>query len=58
MLKEGYNVAIVDDLSNFHVSALDRIEKLAREYDDAAGQRNPSLYSHQLDYHTVPLRQN
>ncbi|KAK4984018.1 hypothetical protein LTR50_006857 [Elasticomyces elasticus] len=56
LLKEGYNVVIVDDLSNSFSSVFDRINFLAAEHCQATGQRLPSLKLHCMDYRSPSLR--
>lgn len=56
LLKEGYNVAVVDDLSNAYDTVVDRIMKLASEHCHAAGRKVPSLNFHNLDYKSSAMR--
>lgn len=56
LLKEGYNVVLVDDLSNAYDSVVERIEKLASEHCHAAGRKVPTLNFHQMDYKSSAMR--
>lgn len=56
LLKEGYNVVVVDDLSNSYENVLGRIRLLATEYCTAEGKRVPSLHFRQLDYRSPTMR--
>lgn len=50
LLKEGYNVLVIDDLSNSYKEVLHRIETLAMEYFTAKEKPMPTLHFRQLDY--------
>lgn len=56
LLKEGYNVVLVDDLSNAYDSVIERVEKLAAEHCHAAGRKVPTLNFHKLDYKSSGMR--
>lgn len=57
LLKEGYNVIVVDDLSNSFDNVVGRIEKLALQYRRAHGLMMPVLRFHKLDYRSSAMRQ-
>lgn len=50
LLKAGYNVLIVDDLSNSFDTVLEKIRKLATKYCQGLGREMPALHFHKLDY--------
>ena len=50
LLKEGYNVIVIDDLSNCFENVLDRIRLLAADHCRSNGIFLPSLRFHKLDY--------
>jgi UDP-glucose 4-epimerase len=56
LLKEGYNVLVVDDLSNSYEDVLDRVSTLATEYCTAHGKHVPALHYRQLDYRSPAMR--
>lgn len=56
LLKEGYNVVVVDDLSNSYENVLDRVRTLATEYCTAQGKHVPALHFRQLDYRSPAMR--
>lgn len=56
LLQQGYNVIIVDNLSNCYEGTLSRIRKLAREYCRCEGLMMPSLRFHKLDYRSPLMR--
>ncbi|KAF2751546.1 NAD(P)-binding protein [Sporormia fimetaria CBS 119925] len=56
LLKEGYNVLIIDDLSNSYENVLDRIKALASEHFAAQGKAMPSLHFQHLDYRSPAMR--
>jgi UDP-glucose 4-epimerase len=56
LLKEGYNVLVVDDLSNSYQSVISSITKLASEYCSLVGRTMPSLVFHELDYRSSSMR--
>lgn len=57
LLKEGYNVLVVDDLSNSFEHVLDNVRKLASEYCSKLGLPTPLLKLHQFDYRSSWMRQ-
>jgi UDP-glucose 4-epimerase len=56
LLKEGYNVIVVDDLSNSYGDVLSRIAKLAQQDCSAKGQKMPYLKFHHCDYRSPEMR--
>lgn len=56
LLKEGYNVIVVDDLSNSYNEVLDRIKKLANEHYAVKGGVVPIIRSHYVDYRSPQMR--
>lgn len=56
LLKAGYNVIIVDDLSNSFDTVFSRIQKLATEYCRKNGRSMPLLHFHKLDYRSTSMR--
>jgi UDP-glucose 4-epimerase len=50
LLKAGYNITIIDNLSNSYESAFDRIEALARQYNETECQPMPQMRFHEVDY--------
>jgi UDP-glucose 4-epimerase len=56
LLKEGYNVVVVDDLSNSYENVLDRVKLLAGEYCAAQATKMPALHFRQLDYRSPAMR--
>ncbi|KAI7534650.1 hypothetical protein KC331_g12448, partial [Hortaea werneckii] len=56
LLKDGYNVIVVDDLSNSYESVLDKVRNLAKKYHSEAGSKTPSLSFHKLDYRSPLMR--
>ena len=56
LLKAGYNVVLVDDLSNAYDSVIERVESLAAEHCHAAGRKVPTLNFHKLDYKSSAMR--
>lgn len=56
LLKENYNVLIVDDLSNSYESVLHRIKGLAAEHFATQGKSMPALHFRQLDYRNPAMR--
>lgn len=56
LLQEGYNVIVVDDLSNSYINVLDRIKLLAKDYCHQRGLVNPTLRFHKLDYRTSAMK--
>jgi UDP-glucose 4-epimerase len=56
LLKENYNVLIIDDLSNSYQSVLHRIKALATEHFAAQDRSMPALHFRQLDYRSPCMR--
>jgi UDP-glucose 4-epimerase len=56
LLKENYNVLIIDDLSNSYESVLHRIKTLATEYFATQERPMPALHFRQLDYRSPCMR--
>lgn len=56
LLKAGYNVIIVDDLSNSFDSVFTRVQKLAAKYCHEQGRQMPALHFHKLDYRSTSMR--
>jgi UDP-glucose 4-epimerase len=56
LLKEGYNVIVVDDLSNSYQSTISSITKLTAEYCSSIGRAVPDLIFHELDYQSPSMR--
>lgn len=56
LLKENYNVLIIDDLSNSYESVLHRIKALAAEHFAAQDRSMPALHFQQLDYRSPCMR--
>lgn len=56
LLKAGYNVIIVDDLSNSFDSVFTRIQKLAATHFHLSGRDMPALHFHKLDYRSSSMR--
>jgi UDP-glucose 4-epimerase len=58
LLKVGYNVVIIDNLSNSYRSVFDRIEVLAREYSQLQCRPTPLMRFHEADYRDeIAMRQ-
>jgi UDP-glucose 4-epimerase len=55
LLKEGYNVIVVDNLSNCFESVLDRIRLLAANHCRHNGVSLPTLRLHKLDYNSPAM---
>lgn len=53
LLKSGYNVIIIDDLSNAFLSVLDRVRLLAQRHHLNQGTECPTLHLHDFDYRNV-----
>lgn len=53
LLKAGYNVIVIDDLSNSFSTVLDRVRFLAQRHHDTAGSKCPSLHLHDVDYRNI-----
>ncbi|KAF7539111.1 hypothetical protein G7Z17_g12501 [Cylindrodendrum hubeiense] len=56
LLKAGYNVIIVDDLSNSFHSVFTRVRKLAENHCKANGLNMPLLHFHKVDYRSKSMR--
>lgn len=56
LLNEGYNVLVVDDLSNSFETVLGRIKSLAAETCAIEGRSAPALHFRQLDYRSPLMR--
>ncbi|KAG8628176.1 hypothetical protein KVT40_004049 [Elsinoe batatas] len=56
LLKEGYNVIVVDDLSNSFENVLDNVRQLASEWCSKQGLQVPVLKLHQFDYRSQWMR--
>lgn len=56
LLKSGYNVIIVDDLSNSFDSVFTKIQKLAAKHCHDQGRKMPTLHFHKLDYRSTSMR--
>jgi UDP-glucose 4-epimerase len=56
LLKEGYNVVVVDDLSNAFRNVLDTVEFLAAEHCRANGRVTPQLKFHEADYKSPVMK--
>lgn len=56
LLKEGYNVLVIDNLSNSYENVLDRIRILANECLSKQGKPMPDLRFRQLDYRSALMR--
>lgn len=56
LLQEGYNVVVVDDLSNSFSPVLDRIKLLGQDYCRSNGLITPTLRFHKLDYKSSSMK--
>jgi UDP-glucose 4-epimerase len=56
LLKEGYNVVVVDNMSNSHDSAFTNIQRLASKHWTSKGQASPDLKLHKADYRSPMMR--
>lgn len=56
LLKSGYSVIVVDDLSNSYASVLTRIIKLAKAYYAAQNTIMPTIKFHRLDFRSKAMR--
>ncbi len=54
LLKSGYNVIIIDDLSNSFQTVFDRVRLLAQRYHQTQGTECPTLQLHDIDYRNIP----
>ncbi|KAK3681895.1 hypothetical protein LTR37_020788 [Vermiconidia calcicola] len=57
LLQEGYNVLVVDDLSNSFEEVLSRITQLATIHWQAKGKKMPALQFAKMDYRTTAMHQ-
>lgn len=56
LLKAGYNVIIVDDLSNSFHSVFTNIRLIAEKYCRQHGRTMPSFHFHKLDYRSKSMK--
>ncbi|KJZ79798.1 hypothetical protein HIM_00512 [Hirsutella minnesotensis 3608] len=56
LLKAGYNVVIVDNLSNSFESVFSRIQTLAAAHYRATGGSMPALHLHKIDYQSKAMQ--
>lgn len=56
LLKAGYNVVIVDNLSNSFETVFSRIRALAAKHYHGTGRAIPALCFHKLDYRSKAMR--
>ncbi|KAK7432310.1 hypothetical protein QQZ08_001257 [Neonectria magnoliae] len=56
LLKSGYNIIIVDDLSNSFHSVFTRVRKLAETHCHETGNFMPMLHFHKVDYRSKSMR--
>lgn len=56
LLKENYNVLLIDDLSNSFESVLHRIKTLAQEHFANLNRCMPELHFHRVDYRHPSMR--
>jgi len=56
LLKAGYNVVIVDNLSNSYEGVLHRIKKLSDDHYCGVGGVAPLIHFHKLDYRSRSMR--
>lgn len=56
LLKEGYNVLVIDDLSNSYEDILEKIRFLAQEHFTKEGSTMPALHFRQLDYRSLEMK--
>ncbi|KAF2666835.1 UDP-glucose 4-epimerase [Microthyrium microscopicum] len=56
LLKEGYNVVVVDNLSNSYREVIDRVEFLASEYWQQNQKPRRTLKFHEADYKSPVMR--
>ena len=50
LLKDGYNVIIIDDLSNSFVSVLETLHHMADDRANTQGSRRPELHFYEADF--------
>lgn len=53
LLRAGYGVVVVDDLSNSYLSTLGSVRKLAEEWWQVRGGCMPELHFHRMDYRSI-----
>ena len=56
LLKEGYNVLVIDDLSNSYENVLDRVRTLAIEHFAAQERTMPALHFRRGDYRSPAMK--
>ncbi|TKA33961.1 hypothetical protein B0A54_14838 [Friedmanniomyces endolithicus] len=56
LLKEGYNVVVVDNMSNSYDSAFINIQRLAKKHWASKGVACPHLRLHKIDYRSHMMR--
>jgi UDP-glucose 4-epimerase len=56
LLKESYNVLVIDDLSNSYADVLSRIRTLAVDFCATHGKPMPALHFRQLDYRSAEMK--
>ncbi|KAK1808342.1 hypothetical protein LTR12_017305 [Friedmanniomyces endolithicus] len=56
LLKEGYNVVVVDNMSNSFDSAFVNIQRLAKKHWASKGVAGPRLRLHKVDYRSPMMR--
>lgn len=56
LLKAGYNVVVVDNMSNSHDSAFTKIQRLASKHWGSKGMACPHLNLHKADYRSHAMR--
>ena len=56
LLKEGYNVVVVDNMSNSYDSAFTKIQRLASKHRASKGLACPQLKLHKVDYRSHMMR--
>ncbi|KAH8178946.1 GDP-mannose 4,6 dehydratase domain-containing protein [Sarocladium implicatum] len=50
LLKDGYNVVVIDDLSNSFTTVLDTLHSMNDERHQKSGSRQPELHFHKVDF--------
>ncbi|KAK0851059.1 hypothetical protein LTS02_012936 [Friedmanniomyces endolithicus] len=56
LLKEGYNIVVVDNMSNSYDSAFVNIQRLAKKHWASKGVACPRLRLHKIDYRSHMMR--
>ncbi|KNG51919.1 udp-glucose 4-epimerase [Stemphylium lycopersici] len=56
LLKEGYNVLVIDDLSNSYEDVLTRVTTLAKQFCKTQGRPMPALQFRKLDYRSTEMK--